>query len=380
MSLKCEQYKVKADLSTGDIQIFEAKTPPAPECSQLVWAEVNILSLPFACLDERESRTSEGHEIIKFDSANGKQIVWLWRVWPDPKVGMPTMATLHVLFALLELAEEQNYPYRLEFSLGDVCRRLGFTSDGRHRAMIKKHIEILLSTQCKSKGAFKDKEKNGLYLETFRYIRQAGFVGDRDEHGNELEKNFVVFDDPIRINLEAKYVKQIDVALMRQIKSPIGQLLYTKISYGLHEMKRKGLSHTEWDYPYLAERMGITVYDQPSKAKKQLKQAISELVALHYIKKPKWNGMTIKFEAGVRYQFGEDAPRTERKRAARISQSRNGNPISTVLLTEEHDPLIPLGTLYVAGGWKLAEPQAKLRGITEEQLRAECIRMKLLQI
>lgn len=167
-SRKPENSREHSDLSIQDIPIYESAVP---EYSQLVWAEVNILALPFAVLDEREAKTSSGHEIIKFDKYNEKQVIWLWRVWPDPKVGMPTMSTMRVLFALMELAEEARYPYRLEFSLGEVCKRVGFKVDGRHRAMVRNHIEILASTQCKSKGAFKDKRRTD-YLS----IRSSTFV------------------------------------------------------------------------------------------------------------------------------------------------------------------------------------------------------------
>lgn len=384
-----------SDLSTDDIPIFALATVPSEPQEKalvphLVWAEVNILALPFAVLDEREARTSKGHELIKFDKTNGKQIVWLWRVWPDPNVGMPTMATLRVLFALMELADEARkllgkQPYRIEFSLSDLCKRVGFLADGRHRAMVKRHIEILLSTQCKSKGAFKDKDRNGLYLDTFRYIRQAGFVGDVGEDGKSLEKNFVVFDDPIRMNLEARYIKQIDVALMRTVKSPIGQLLYTKVSHWLHEAQKHGYNYVDIEYTHVAERMGIKVYDQLFRAKAQLRQAFSELVDLHYIKHPTWNGWTIQFEPGVRYEFGEKEPRQERKKAASKAGSTKARPsyrlsscISLPTEAEPRDLLLPLCSLYISQGWKLAEPQAKRRNFTEAELRAECIKRGLL--
>lgn len=387
MQRNIENVKSGSDLSTDDIPIFELTVAPVveqeqPSLPQLVWAEVNILALPFAVLDEREARTSSGHEIIKFDKSNGKQVVWLWRVWPDPKVGMPTMATLRVLFALMDIGEEirkiqARDPHKVEFSLSDLCRRVGFKADGRHRAMIKRHIEILVSTQCKSKGAFKDKKKNGLILDTFRYIRQAAFAGECDEHGTTIEKNFVIFDDPVRLNLETKYIKQIDVAFMRRVGSSIGQLLYTKLSHLLHEAQKRGYDYVDVEYQWLAERMGIKVYGQVWEAKKQLKQAISELVREHYIKEPQWNGWTIRFQANVRHEFAERLPREERTKAAK----KAGNKLKRAIHQPPNvgreqspiDPLWPVCTLYSSGGWTLAEPHARRHKMTEETLRAETI-------
>lgn len=393
MQRKIEYKPSKTNLSLDDISIFDVSVAPIeeqeqPSLPQLVWAEVNILALPFAVLDEREARTSSGHEIIKFDKSNGKQIVWLWRVWPDPKVGMPTMATVRVLFALMDIADEtrnssSSHPHRVEFSLSDICRRVGFAADGRHRSMIKRHIEVLVSTQCKSKGAFKDKNTKGLFLDTFKYIRQAGFAGDIDADGEPIEQNFVIFDDPVRMNLESRYVKQIDVALMRSVKSPIGQLLYTKLSNLLFEAKKLGYEYVDVDYIHLSERMGIKVYTQLFRAKAQLKQAIQELVDIYYIKQPTWNGWTIRFSADVRYEFGEHAPRSERKTAALKAKSVKQRITRLPRIersTEPFDPLMPLCALYVQGGWKLAEPQAKRHGMSEEQLRKEASTRQLLTL
>lgn len=392
MQRKIQQIQSdSADLSTDDIPIFEltavqAESQKSLVSPQLVWAEVNMLALPFAVLDEREARSSPGHEIIKFDKSNGKQIVWLWRVWPDPKVGMPTMATVRVLFALMDMAEETRkvhgkYPQKLEFSLSDLCRRVGFDVDGRHRAMVKRHIEILVSTRCKSKGAFKDKNRNGLILDTFSYIRSAAFIGDLDKNRKVVETNFVVFDDPVRINLENRYIKQLDVAFMRSIGSSIGQLLYTKLSHLFHDAQQKGYDHVDVEYQWLAERMGINIYEHVWEAKKQLKQAISELVREHYIKQPSWDGWTIRFEPNVRHEFGERLPRRERKKAAQqtctTAQATQSEPPVKELSTPR-DPLLPLCMLYLSQGWKLAEPQAKRRNITEQQLRLECVTRSLL--
>jgi hypothetical protein len=298
---------------------------------------------------------------------------------------MPTMATVRVLFALMDMAEEirkrdGNYPHRLEFSLSELCRRVGFKADGRHRAMVKRHIEILASTQCKSKGAFKDKNRNGLSLETFKYIRSAAFVGDLDQNGNSIETNYVVFDDPVRVNLENRYIKQVDVAFMRCIGSPIGQLLYTKLSHLLHEAHQKGYDYVDVEYQWLAERMGIKIYDQVWQARWQLKQGISELVRENYIHEPSWNGWTIRFEANVRHEFGERLPRQERKTAARKAQKTATKRVPEVSRTEApRDPLWPLCNLYASQGWsELTEKQARRHKLTEEQLRAECIARHLL--
>ena len=118
--------------------------------------------------------------------------------------------------------------------------------------------------------------------------------------------------------------------------------------------------------------MGLRFYEHVWEAKKQLKQAISELVDLRYIKQPTWDGFTIQFTPEVRFTFGEEKPSKSRKAKAQMIDDvpRQLQINSVVAVVEElHDPLWPLCTLYAKAGWKLAEIQAKRRNLSEEQLK-----------
>ncbi|MBS2004765.1 MAG: replication initiator protein A [Cyanobacteria bacterium SZAS LIN-5] len=372
---------LQSNLETNDFELFESTNLVPVHHSenahlpQLAWADVNALALPYAVLNEREARKSSGHELIKLENRDGKQIAIHWSVWPYPKLGMPTITTLRVLFVLMQKAAEAkqelgHVPERLEIgSLNSICTLVGLKTDGYSRKLLKKHVEILLSTQCKSKGAFKNKRGEGLFIDCFNFLRAAGFIGELDQNGVRIERNYIVFDEHVRANLDTRYVKQIDLQLMKSIASPIGQLLYTKLSNLFHEASAKKWAYVDVDYHWLVERMGLRSYQHVWEAKKQLKQAITELVDLHYIEDPVWNGFLIRFAPAVRYTFGEQEPRKLRKSHAKKSLKQLAIPLvaDSPLPT---DPMWPLCTLYANLGWKWAEPQAKRHGLTESQLRA----------
>ena len=128
-------------------------------------------------------------------------------------------------------------------SLSSLCRAVGLPADGYSRNLLKRHIKILAATQCMSQGTFKNKRGEGLFIDSFSYLRAVVFIGEKDSQGEPSDRNYVVFDENVRANLNAHYVKQIDLALMREIRSPIGQLLYTKLSHLFNEARAKG-----WDY------------------------------------------------------------------------------------------------------------------------------------
>jgi hypothetical protein len=368
--------------ATTDIEIFEQ----APELPDLVWAEVNVLALPFAVLNEKEAKQSQGHDIKKVDVRDGKAVTWQWRVWPQPGVGMPTMFTLRVLFLLMQLASEAkqkfgDVPQKLDIgSLTGLCRRLALPEDGYNRNLIKAHIKILVSTQCLSQGAFKDKKRQGQFLDSFKYLRAAGFVGEK-KGADTVETNYVVFDEPVWMNLNTQYIKQIDLGYMRKLRSPIAQLLYTKLSHLFHE-SRAGEIRVE--YSWLAERMGLKIYSHLWEAKKQLKQAFGELVETHYIEEPRWDGWSVLLSPAVRYTVGEQVAREERKAAARrfkrFGQSVQLElPISKERDKEPIDPWVPLCTVYAASGWSAVERVATAKGIVEADLREQTVRRGFLQ-
>jgi hypothetical protein len=372
---KFEKSNKKSDLSTDDIVLFELASVPKTEPGEsslphLVWAEVNVLALPFAVLNENEARTSPGYELIKIEKKDGKQIAIRWAVWPYPKLGMPTMTSLRVLFVLMQKAADEKkslgyVPEKLKIgSLSDLCRLLGMPADGYSRKTIKRHLEILVATQCMSKGAFKNKQREGLFIDSFKYLRSVGFVGDFDDEGNEIEENYVVFDEPVRRNLDAKYVKQIDLALMKSISCPIGQLLYTKLSHLFNDADGKPVSVT---YQWLAETMGIKLYERLSDAKQQLKQAIETLVRVCYIENPIWSDDgKIVFTPGVRYSFGEELPRQDRKKAAKRPSKTNRQsrqPVAPPLsLKEPVDLLFPICSVFAQCGWEAVKATALRRG------------------
>ncbi|MCC7531886.1 MAG: hypothetical protein IT342_25510 [Candidatus Melainabacteria bacterium] len=391
MPLKlAQQNSEHPGVSTDGIELFELRQPDNPtdelRIPQLAWAEVNALALPYAVLNERDARKSTGHEILKLEKMADKQIAFRWQVWPNPKLGMPTVLSLRILFVLMQKAADKkselgHVPEVLEIgSLSALCRAVGLPADGYSRNLIKRHIRILAATQCMSQGTFKNKRGEGLFIDSFSYLRTVIFIGEKDAQGKTFDRNYVVFDEHVRANLNAHYVKQIDLALMREIRSPIGQLLYTKLSHLFNEAREKGWEYVEIEYQWLAERMGIMVYQQPFRAKAQLKQAIDELIAACYVQEATWIDWKIRLRPEVRYTFGEEKPRIERKRAAR-KRTTSHNQTVAVQAPKQIDPIdfmVPLCEVYAKNGWTMVSSVAQRHGITEDQLKQELLRRNII--
>ena len=384
MTLKLTQKQVEhPGVSTDDIEIFDRRNPEKPidelRLPQLAWAEVNALALPYAVLNERDACKSAGHEILKLEKLGDKQVAFRWQVWPNPKLGMPTVLSLRILFVLMQIAADKKaelgyVPQILDIgSLSSLCRAVGLPADGYSRSLIKRHIKILAATQCMSQGTFKNKCGEGLFIDSFSYLRSVVFISEKTAQGDTSDKNYVVFDEHVRANLNAHYVKQIDLALMREIRSPIGQLLYTKLSHLFNEARTKGWDYVDIEYHWLAERMGITPYSQLFRARAQLKQAIDELIRACYVREAQWIDWTIRFVPEVRYTLGEEQPRIERKRAAKKGATSRAPQITSTpsKQIEPLDFMIPLCAVYAQNGWGMVSSVAHRYGITEDQLKQE---------
>jgi len=376
------QRNERPGVSTDGIELFEQWQPnepiDEPQVPQLAWAEVNALALPYAILNERDARKSTGHEILKLEKLGDKQIAFRWQVWPNPKLGMPTVLSLRILFVLMQKAADKKtelgyIPEVLEIgSFSSLCRAVGLPADGYSRNLIKRHIKILAATQCMSQGTFKNKCGEGLFIDSFSYLRSVVFIGEKSTDGMTCDRNYVVFDEHVRANLNAHYVKQIDLALMREIRSPIGQLLYTKLSHLFNEAKERGWEYVEIDYQWLAERMGTTIYQQLFRAKAQLKQAIDELIVASYIREAQWIGWKLRLMPEVRYTLGEEQPRIERKQAAKKRKASHNQQVAKIVnQAEPIDFMIPLCEVYAKNGWTMVSSVAQRHGITEDRLQQE---------
>lgn len=305
-----------SDLSPEGFSLFDKEEISSP---QLIHVEINTLSLPYAELNKTKAKQCLGHDIQKI---NPDGSAWRWAVRPDPEFGMPTALTMRVLFGLTHLACQQRLsdgtlPRTVQIgSLNNFCKMIGLPAKQSKRALIKKHIKILICTLCKSKQAFKRRGGEAESFTGFRYLTSAAFIGETDSDGNKIDHNFVVFDEIYRKNLEQHFIKSIDLTFLKLLKSPTAQLLYTHISNLFYRKSEVA----EADYEFLATRMGLTVYSQLKRAKQQLNKHLDELVNHNYLSKYEWEktpkAIKIRFYAGVRYTYGEVIPREKRKELA----------------------------------------------------------------
>ncbi len=309
----------------------EDKQPDVPELVKVV---VGLLAWPIAQLAERDR--FKGHEIRKVIQDGGTTAAVEWVVTPHPKFGMPTMLTIRLLFALANIA------YELKQSCGSIpdlipigswnnlCRLVGITPSSGNRVLLKRHLRILHFTAINSKTAFKTSNKAQGISDNFFLVSSVRYAGEKDDQGQIYDQTHIRMSRYVLESIENNYVKTIDLNFMAELSKETAQLLYTKISYALQNAMTHGREHAELSYQWLAETMGLTVYQDRWRAKEQLMPALQELVNKCYIAMPcwdKWDRWILIVSPGVRFTMGEQLQLKARRNAVMSKKVISKRPV-----------------------------------------------------
>jgi len=375
-SIKQIAQHVQSD--TSSLEQLCLPVVPAKEITQdpsdnwLVRPEMHMFLRPYFLLDKHGDKTI-GFETREVVAVNGKQIERHWCVTPDKEYGMPGPIERDVLLALYEIAYEQYLSKGLSVpeimhigSIRKFLNRIGLSNCGQSAAAIKLALKRLVHTVCKSENSFFDKRRNLFLTEAFHLLRGIGIAGESDGQGGVIEETFVIFDDRVRNNLNAKYLMIINLSFMRSLDSNIAKHLYPLLSHWF--WKSTQLNFWRVEYQWLAEHLGIKIWDKLWCAKKQLKSANEELKRKGYIAEYKWEERTLVYFPG---------PAFEREQSRRMNAKTNvGLEADLIPHTKQeiidHDPLIPVLNLF-AQGIPMAERLLKQRGLTVVQAEALCL-------
>ena len=291
-----------------------------------VKAELNFLRLPyFSTCKSAQNRFLELVETVERD---GVKETIEWRVVPDPRLGLPGAIERNVMLWILKRADElrpsANAPVPAWIEIGtfySICTELGIKAHGESFARIRKAIEKLGSTNCISKGAFYNKATRQYVTsgKAFCFLEEWGFNGEK-RHEELLGSNYISLHPYVRQNLDAFYVKSIDWALLRSFDCEIAALLYPHLSCVFHGM-RKEQDYIELGYSWLAQRLGIKIWDELKEAKKQLKPVHKELVEKCYLAKAEWFEDRIRYYPGFR-AASEIVSQKKKKRAATVKRPK----------------------------------------------------------
>jgi hypothetical protein len=287
------------------MQIVEAaETPAAPRrCGR---DELNLTEFPFALLASRASKKMPN--VLEFRDGEKE-----WVVSGDPRYGLPTAGDVELYVVLMELTREQHFPVCVQFSRHNVIQRLGWDPGGQSYDRFLLGLDRLVGVTIRTQNAFWDAKQRGWVRRHAFHILEAYDIADsRQSRPDEpsLFPSWIRWSPELYQNLNAGYIKSLDVTLFLSLKSAVSQALYRYLDAKRYDGKplyRIGLKKLAW------EHLGLSRNYYPSDIKRKLNPAHEELIEAGLLGGVEY-GLMKDGEEMVIYRF---PPKPSRERAAK---------------------------------------------------------------
>ncbi len=233
--------------------------------------ELNLTEFPFAVLASRGSK--ESPLVIEFRDGEKE-----WVVQGSPKYGLPTSADVDLYVVLMELTREQSFPERVTFSRYELIERLGWDQHGRSYERLVTGLHRLRGISISAKNAFFDAQKRRWERErSIGIIAEFDITGSREAGTDEpaLFPSWITWSPYLYRNMQAGYLKSLDVHLFLSLESSIAKALYRYLDAKRYDGKplyRIGLRKLAF------EHLGLSRNYYPSQIKRKLDPAHQELI------------------------------------------------------------------------------------------------------
>jgi plasmid replication initiation protein len=263
--------------------------------------ELNLVELPFTALTTKPVPDAViENEWVARHPINNRAVKASWRVVGDPERGLPNSTDEKVYLALMELTREQGMQRTVTFTRYDLVKRLGWTLGKQSYQQLMDSLERLTSVTITSRNAFWDKKAQAFVSTGFHILDEYKiFSGQAGEGDNS--PSYFKWSDTIHANLEAGYIRSIDLGFAYSLGLPLSLRLYRY----LHKKSHDGKRIFEIELQRLCEvHLGMAPCKYPSQLKQRLKNAHEELIARGFLHAVEYDKMRSKESSEkVRYIF-----------------------------------------------------------------------------
>lgn len=238
--------------------------------------ELNLTEFPFAVLASRGSKDSP--LVIEFRDGEKE-----WMVQGSPKYGLSIAADVDLYVILMELTRQQGFPERVTFSRYELIERLGWDQHGRSYDRLVTGLHRLRGISISAKNAFFDAQKRRWERErSIGIIAEFDITGSREVGTDEpaLFPSWITWSPYLYRNMQAGYLKSLDVQLFLSLESSIAKALYRYLDAKRYDGKplyRIGLKKLAF------EHLGLSRNYFPSQIKRKLDPAHQELIECGFL-------------------------------------------------------------------------------------------------
>jgi hypothetical protein len=283
---------------------------------------VNFLRYPFFALTTKDLQKVEKIEYTEERSENGEKQRVFWRVSKNIVHGFPGPFDKRVRRAIEEILDNHSRPIPQLVRIGStysLCKLTGFTPSGKIKQMVKRALQRIAATTIDQDNAFYDKTRK-IWLprtEGTFHLFDVFFKGQILPNGESADAIYLLLSPLYVRSLNAFYVKPLDYAYLRSLKTPLTQRLYEV--YGLRFRGLRDSSYARYDYEELCQTLPITPQKRFDNAKKILEPHHRKLKATGFLTKYEWRGRQSQYPWEILCWPGPKA-KEELKRAREFLQ------------------------------------------------------------
>lgn len=239
--------------------------------------EMNLAVLPIAKLGRSDSRDMIEYHGTFSDKDGQKEMVWIVR--GAAGLGLPNELGERVLVALLYIGAQDGFKKRrMEFSVYQVLKILGLTDSNRNYRAVEHSIAQIAGILITTDKAWIEKQPDGRQ----RRITNARGFHIVDEYylhnmegGEEGNRSYVLWGKRIWQNIQAGYIKQLDIDFYYSLQNPLSRRLFRFLDKMTHYQPSKPYTI---DIFALSNKLGMVTYEFPAHLRRPLAKAADELV------------------------------------------------------------------------------------------------------
>jgi plasmid replication initiation protein len=246
--------------------------------------EMNLAVLPIALLGRNDTRDTIQYYGTFHDGE--KQQTMVWTVSGAANVGLPSEFAERVLVALLYIGAQNDYAdRRMEFTPYQILTTLGHTINGRNYKAVETALAQLHGVSITSDNAWIEKKKDGSQKRVttkrgFHIIDEYYLHYAEDEEDKEADSSFIVWGSRIWRNLQAGYIRRLDIDFYYSIDHPLARRLYRFLDKVMHYKPSAPYAIDVFD---LANKLGLVQYEYVSQVKRLLASAADKLIESDYL-------------------------------------------------------------------------------------------------
>jgi hypothetical protein len=190
--------------------------------------EMNLAEYPFAALSHNgPEKVIENH----WDHSHpdtGRIVHATWRVAGDPKLGLPRPADECVYLVRMELTRAADMAQKVQFSRGDLLRRLGWPDNEQHYNRLKDAFTRLEMVGIVAENCFWDNRVRNYKTVGFSLIDNFEIVPESKgrKKAGTAGLSYFKWNDVIHESMMANYVKCLNLDFALSLERPLARRIY----------------------------------------------------------------------------------------------------------------------------------------------------------